>query len=805
MFNQIRQDLRHAWRTIVRMPLVATVVVVSLAAGIGVNVVVFSWLQAIVLKPLPGVSDARSFHLLEPRAETGSHPGSSWLEYRDIRDRLHAFQALLAFRAAPFNVGEASRNERMYGILVSDNYFTALGLIPAAGRFFRSDDVARPGSEPVVVISYGLWRSRFSGSADAIGQTLRINDRDLTIVGVTPPGFQGTVLGLDFSLWAPATMAPILFTGSRELESRDVRGYQVMGRLQDVTLQQAQTETDAVMAELGRLYPATNRTMTAEVMPFWRAPRGPQRMLAGMLAVLQGIMLLVLLAVCGNTANLMLARASIRQREIGVRIALGAGRWRIISVLLTENIVLALMGAAAGVALALWGTNAIRAVPMIGAFPIRFQTGVDATGITLAAVLGIASGVLFGLAPALQLAGVDAQRALRAGMRTASRSRLRNALMGAEVALALIVLVVAGLLFRSFTETRDIDPGFRREGVLLTAFDLTGRNPTDARAREFAGRLLDQVSRVPGVQSAAISTQVPLDIHGWPLRSVAIEGRARPDGRPDQALSNTVSPGYFATMGIPLLQGKDFVDFIDTVRPAEVIVNEEFVRRFLPSLEPIGRRVETRGRSYLISGVVKNSVYESFGEVAAPVVFFSLRDRPSYSGEIHVRTPPGTESSLAADIRRVVRDIDPALPVYDVRTLTDHVEKNLFLRRVPARMFAVLGPLLLGLAAIGIYAVVAYGVAQRTTEIGVRLALGASRLQVVRTIVLETLRVVAVGALAGWLVVYLVQIHAAPGRPLAASVFAGIPFVLLVVAALASWLPARRAASVDPMIALRQE
>jgi predicted permease len=516
-------------------------------------------------------------------------------------------------------------------------------------------------------------------------------------------------------------------------------------------------------------------------------------------------MLLLLLAVCGNTANLMLARASVRQREIGVRIALGAGRWRIIRVLLTENVLLALIGAAAGAALAVWGTNALRAVPMIGAVPVRFQTSVDAAGLTLAALLGIASGIVFGLAPALQLAGVDAQRALRAGLRTASRSRLRSALMGVEVALALIVLVVAGLLFRSFSETRDIDPGFRREGVLLAAYDLTGRTLTDALARDFAGRLLDQLNRVPGVQSAAISTQVPLDIHGLPLRSITIEGRARPDGRPDQALSNTVSRGYFTTMGIPLTRGKDFADFTDTAGPAEAIVNEEFVRRFLPSLEPVGRRIDYRGRAYVIAGVVKNSVYESFGEPAMPIVYFSLRDRPPYSGEIHVRTLPGTENILAADVRRVVRDIDPALPVYDVRTLAEHVEKNLFLRRIPARMFVVLGPLLLALAAIGIYAVVAYGVAQRITEIGVRLALGATRPRVVRHIVLETLRVVAAGAVVGWLLVYLVQIHLAPGRPLDRSVFAGIPFILFLVAALAAWVPAQRAARVDPMVALRHE
>jgi putative ABC transport system permease protein len=800
------RDMRHACRTIARMPLLSAVVVVSFAVGIGVNVVVFSWLQAVVLKPLPGVADARGFHFVEPRAESGTYPGASWLEYGDFTERLRSFRELLAFRMVPFNVGEAARTERTYGLLVSGNYFSALGLRPALGRFFAPGDVARAGGEPVVVISYGFWQTRFNGSPDAIRQTIRVNDRELAVVGVTPEGFQGTTLGLDFSLWVPATMAPVMLGGSRELETRSVRGYLVMGRLQPgVEEAQAQAELDAAMQELGRLFPQTNGTMRAEVMSFWRAARGPQRMITGALIGLQGVMLVLLLAVCGNSANLMLARASTRQREAGIRLALGARRSRIIGLLLTESVILALAGAVLGAAIAVWGTNAIRAVPMIGAFPIRFQTDVDLVGLALAAALGLLCGGIFGMAPAVHLAGMDAQQALRAGARNASRSRLRNTLIGAEVGLAVIVLVVAGMFFRSFAETRDIDPGFRREGVLLAAYDLTGRNAGENAARDFAGRLLDRLRTVPGVEAAAISTSVPLDIHGLPLRSFAIEGHARPDGALDQALSNTVTPGYWPAMGIPLLQGADFAPLTDPAAPPQTIVNQEFVRRFLGTLEPLGRRLLYRGRTYVIAGVVRNSLYESFGEPPTPIMYFSYRDRASTAGEIHVRTRPGAEISVASDVRRIVRELDEGLPVYDVRTLAEHVERNLFLRRVPARMFVVLGPLLLALAAIGIYAVVAYGVAQRTTEIGVRLALGAPKRTVVFAIVRDTLRSVAFGAIPGWLVMYLIQIHRAPGRPLDFPVFVGVPAILLIVASLASWLPAQRAAGVDPVVALRHE
>jgi predicted permease len=539
-------------------------------------------------------------------------------------------------------------------------------------------------------------------------------------------------------------------------------------------------------------------------LPFWQAPRGPQRMLAGAIVLLQGIMLLLLLAVCGNTANLMLARASARQREIGVRLAIGAGRWRVVSLLLTENLMLGLLGAALGAAIAVWATNAMHAVPVLGAVPVRFQTSLDSVSLAFAMGLGALCGLIFGAAPALQLARVDPQAALYAGARAAGRSVLRNALMGVEVGLALLVLLAAGLFLRSFTETRETDPGFQRDGVLLAAYDLTGRNIEGPAARDFTRRLLERLRALPGVEAAAIATSVPLDIHGLPLRSFVLEGRVRSDAAPDRALSNLVTPGYFKTMGIPLHAGTDFADLSDVATPPQAIVNDEFVRRFLGDAEPIGRRLESRGASYAIAGVVRTSLSDSFGEPPAPVIYLSYRDRPASRGEMHLRTRVGSESLLAPQVERIVRDLDPALPVYDVRTLSEHVEKNLFLRRIPARMFVVLGPALLFLAAIGIYAVVAYTVARRTKEIGVRLALGATSHGVVRHIVGESLRVIGAGALVGWAIALLIHLHLIRG-PIYLSVYVGVPAILLLVATFACWLPAWRAAHVDPVGALRHE
>jgi predicted permease len=802
--DHARRDVRHALRAIARMPGLATVVVVSLAIGIGVNVAIFSWVQAMVFKPIPGVKDAASFLLVEPRTESGSNPAASWLEYGDLRERLPAFRELLAYKMVPLTIGEAGKTTRTFGMLVSGNYFSVLGLEPALGRFFTPSEATRPGGESVVVISDGFWRTRFAAARDIVGHTVRVNGSDLTILGVAPPKFQGTVTMVDFDLWIPATMAPVLFTGSRELDDRGTRGYAVMGHLKpNVSRDEAQRQASTAMAELGRLYPETNGTMRIDLFEFWRAPRGPQQMLVGALAILQGIMLLLLLAVCANTANLILARSATRQREVGIRQAMGASRWRVMSLLMTESLILAMVGAALGAVIASWGSNALRAVPMIGAFPIRFQTSLDASGLAFAIGLGLVSGLIFGAAPALQLARVNVLYALRSSARSAPRGRMRGGLMGVQVALASAVLVAAALFYRSFSETRDMDPGFKREGVLLAAYDLSGRNVDTTGARVFAARLLERVRALPGVEAAAIATSVPLDIHGLPVRGFTLEGRAREDQSPDLALTNVVTPDYFRTMGIPVLAGRDFADLNATDAPPQVIVNDAFVREFLNGSEALGRRLTARGKTYTIAGVVKTTTYDSFGERPKAIVYFSYRDRPAGTGEMHIRTRVGSETIVAPEIQRVVRELDPTMPVYDVRTLVEHVDKNLFLRRIPARMFVVLGPLLLVLAAIGIYAVVAYTVSHRTAEIGVRLALGATRGRVVSQIVRDSMRVIAIGMSAGLAFAFIVAIHVMQGGTINLAIFIGVGLILMLTAAVASWLPARRASRIDPVVALR--
>ena len=796
-------DLRHAVRSILRMPALSAVVVLSLGLGIGVNTVVFSWVQARILDPIPGVADGAAVRLIEPKTEAGTYAGASWPEFVDMRAGLRSFESLFAARMVPLYVGEPGRVDRLSGLLVSGDYFSALGVRPAIGRFFHPEEVAHPGGAPVAVISHDLWQTRFAGSPDVLRQTVRVNSQALTVIGVTPPEFQGTTMGLQFDAWLPATLARAVANGSREIDDRRIRGYSVMGRLHaSATRPQAQEELDAFMRQLEQAYPESNTRVTAEVLAFTESPRGPQRMLNTALSVLQGIMLLLLLAVCGNVANLMLARAGTRRKEVGIRLSLGAHPRRIASLLLSENVLLGAAGAALGALFAFWGTQGLLVLPLTG-LPLRFQTHIDGLGLAFAMTFGVVSGLLIGAAPAAQLSRMDPQAALRDAASGGGRNRLRHTLMATQVALAAMVLLVAGMFLRSFMESRT-DAGFDRDGVLLTAYDLAGRNADATFSRTLAARMLDRLRELPSVEAAAIASSVPLDIHGLPTRGVTVEGHARSDDRLDEAAANTVSPGYFEVMRIAFVSGRDFADLTDITAPPQVIVNEEFVRRYVTAGEPLGRQIRSRGRPYVIAGVVRNSVYNAFGEPPTPAIYFSYRDNPQPRGELHVRVRIGDAASGASDVTRAMRELDPDLPVFNARSMHQHVDTNLIFRRIPAQMFAVLGPLLLLLAAIGIYAVVAYLVSQRTREIGVRMALGATPGRVSRHLVIETLGVAALGGVVGWSLAFMLAIHLAPGGRIDRIVFATVPVILLGVAALACWIPARRAAGVDPSIALRE-
>ena len=803
-------DVRQALRAIRRAPGVAAVIMLSVGAGIGVNTTVFSWIQARLLTPIPGVAHSGDFYLVEPRNENGGYPGASWPEYLDLVERLKTFESIAAYNMAPLNVGAREWSERTYGIVASGNYFSALGLQAAAGRLLVPADTSSPRSEPIVVVSHRYWQTRLAGRPDVVGQTIRLNDRPFSIVGVAPGGFVGTVMGLTFDLWIPVTSANALGDGPDVLQDRQARGYQLFGALKPgASIGDAKRELSNTMQTISQLYPATNATMTGEILQQWQSPRGPQRALMAALAILQAVMLLVLAAVAGNTTNLVLARASARQREAAVRLALGASAWRVMRLVLTETLVLALGGAAIGVLIAIWGTEAMRAVPMPTpqGMQVSFFTGIDATSLLFACVLGLVAGIMIGLPPAWQLARGRSDGAVRSGGAVAGRHRLRDTLLALQTAIALIVLVVAGMVLKNFAQTMSSDPGFRRQGVLLAAYDLRGRTrevPASA-SLEFAARALDSLRAMPDVEAASLATNVPLDIHGSGSTSFVLEGRARDDAASDRALMNTVTPGYFATMGIGITSGHDFADLRDPAAPPQVVVNEAFVRQYLAGFDPLGRRVTVRKRAYTIAGVVRDSLYNAYGEPPTPFIYFSQRDNPSPSMEIHTRVRSGPESEIAPTVREAIRRLDPALPLYNVRSLDAHVDANLVFQRIPARMFLVLGPLLLGLAALGIYAVVSYGVAQRIPEIGTRIALGATTGVVTRMLVGETMQTVLLGMTGGAVIALFVGSKVLLGDPMSLAVVVGIVLVFILVALAACLVPARRASQVDPIKALKTE
>lgn len=800
---------RSLFRTLTRNPLVSAVIIGSLAIGVGVNTVIFSWLRQVAFDPLPG-TDSAGLVSLETLDDTRGYTATSWAEYLDLRERVPSAAGIAAQASKPLSLGEPADGARVSAQMVSDNFFALLGVHPAHGRVFRRDEGLVAGDTPTVVISHDLWRKRFGQNTDAVGSIIRLNGAACTIVGIAPEGFYGGLNSVSYDLWVPEAFNRALFPSSSELTDRKARNFAMLLRIpHGISSTQIQTELDNAAQHLLRTYPETNRGLGYTLLPLWRSPRGGQAMVIA-LGTLQFFAALILVVVCANTAGLLLAQATTRRREIGVRLALGAGASRVLRQLLLESLLLSGCAIIGGYLVAMWGGDMLRNMPfsLPGNLHLLVSTELDWRALLFGCALTLTCGVIFGLAPATQLARADVIDALRAGGGGAlgGRSRLRDLFVGIEVALAVVLLVLAGLYARSFQNALKANPGFEVEHVLLASLDPASRGYDSARTQRLIDELLRRLQETPGITTASVSNNLLLDLHGLPTGVISVSGRTfDPNARIRYAYA---SPGHLQTLGMPLRAGDDLSPLGRADLPFDAVINERMAQLFWPGQSPVGRKFNVNDTDFVVSGVARDARYEKLNESPLPMAWLTIRARTLSRPILHVRTI-GDPLSEVGNIRQQIAQLDPAMPLLEVQTLAQHVENNLVTQRVPAQMLSFLSPLALLLSAIGLYAVVAYSLAQRTREIGVRMALGCTPTAVVRLVIWQGLRAVLIGGAAGLLLALALAwslqrqfIGVAAGDPV---IFGFAPLILLLVAVIACWLPARRAARIDPIAALRIE
>jgi macrolide transport system ATP-binding/permease protein len=812
MIADLWQDLRFGARMLLKQPGFTLIAVVTLALGIGANAGVFSLVNTVLLRPLPIAQPERVFEITPLRA--GADVGAiSYPVYKDLRDRNEVLEGLAAYLFAAMSLSQSGQNERLWGYLVSGNYFELLGVRAVQGRMFTPAEDRVPGAHAVAVLSYSCWQRRFGGNPQVVGQTITLNNYSFTVVGIAPPEFNGTVLIYTPEIYVPLNMAKQLDPGSNWLEKRASGSLLTLGRLKpNVTVAQAKTALDALAVQLRREQPNDEDVRFSFAPPGLIVPllRNATLTFAG---VLLGIVGLVLLIACTNLANLLLARAARRRKEIAVRLALGASRWRLLRQLLTESVMLALAGGALGWLLAWWMVALVKAFKPPVDFPLAVDLKLDWRVLVFTLFVALLTGVLFGLLPAWQATKPDLLPALKddAGSSVARRAWLRNTLVVAQVTLSLVLLAGAGLIVRSLQQVQTVGPGFDIEQTVTAAVDLNMQGYDRARGQAFQKQLLARIEALPGVRAASFIGQLPLSLN---YSSSGIYAEGQPFTRSadlPEILTDEVWPRYFETMGIPLLQGRDFTPQDDREEARPVIVNESFTRRFFPGQSALGKRLSLGGPPepfWEIVGVVRDSKYFSLGEAPQPFVYFPLLR--NYSGEVAlvVRTS-GDPQSLLNTIHHEVRQLDAKLPVLDAKTMREHMRLSLFPLRTSAWVAGSFALLALLLAGLGIYGVMSYAVSQRTRELGIRMALGAQARDVLRLVIRQGLLLALVGlglGLAGALALTRLMTSVLVGVSTTDAItFISVTLLLAAVVVLACYVPARRATKVDPLVALRYE
>ncbi|HET7623326.1 MAG TPA: ABC transporter permease [Gemmatimonadaceae bacterium] len=796
------QDLRYAARSLRRTPGFTIVAVLTLALGIGANAAIFSVVNGVLFRPL-AYANPDQLVMVWGHSENIGNETASLPDFKDWRERNTVFESMAAVANTRFDVTGDGEPERVDAALTTANFFHVLGVIPALGRAFNEEEETS-GRDRVVVLSHGFWERRFGARADAVGRTITLSGLPYTVIGVAPSGFR---FGNPSDMWAP------LRTDTTRGRRADFLA--VVARLKTgTTMEQAQAQMTTIGRALEAQYPASNTGWSPELVSLEEQLVGDIR---PALLVFMGAVGLVLLIACANVANLMLMRAAAREREMAIRAALGAGRKRIVRQMLTESTLVALLGGALGLLVAVWGVSSLRAAQTT---PIpRFdEAGVDGRVLAFTLVLCLGTGLLFGLAPALRLVSGRTQGSLREGARGASGgigvNQLRGALVLGEVALAMVLLVGAGLLIRSFNRLSNVDPGFDSHSVISAQIVLPRVRYAEGNSQlAFFDQLLQTTRAMPGVESVALTSDAPLSGGGNYL-SFEIAGRP-------PAAANTVQdaevlvtgPDYFHTLRIPLRTGRTFTAQDDARATRAVVINSAMARRFWSNGDPIGARITLGDPAdssswRTVVGVVGDVRQNALSDEPYPQLFLPLTQTPQRAMLLLARTT-GSPTSLAGPIRRAVTAIDPDLPVSDIRTLDERLDNSIAQPRVSMMLLGIFALMALVLAAVGIYGVLSYTVTQRTRELGIRMALGAESTSVMRLVVgqamVPALVGVALGLVSAWGATRLMSSLLFGVSATDPVTFVAVALFLLAVAALASWIPARRATKVDPLIALRAE
>jgi predicted permease len=809
------QDFRHALRMMAKSPGFATVAILTLALGIGGNATVFSWIRSILLNPIPAVAHSEQMVAVESVMPSGEYHTSSYPDYKDFRTQNHVFSDVIGFELSGVNMSLRNTEpaERVWGIIATENYFDTLGVHAAIGNTFHEQPNQSLNSDPYIVLSYGLWARRFGADPNVVGKIVHLNGHPFTIIGVAPRPFFGTIVGIDAQYFVPMMMQPQVLP-AESVEDRNPTFVHIMGRLNPgMSISQAQADLSPLAANLAAEYPNSSQNVGVHVAPIWKAHYGVQDFLRSVLGFLMVIASLVLLIACVNVANLLLARATVREREIAIRAAMGASRNRLIRQMLSESIVLAAAGGIGGILLAMWGANLLSFfTPATKHLPIGLTLGVDKTVLAFTLLLSIATGIIFGLVPAWRGSRTNLNASLKsatysAGTRAATH-RLRDALVISEVVFATVLLVCAGLLLRSMRNAEAAGPGFNTDHVALAAFDLRTSGYTSEEATVYYGRLLEKIRTLPGVESASLERFVPLWFTGRSYSPVEVEAYTPTQGEDMNIDLNMVGGDYLRTLQIPLISGRDFSEQDRAGAPKVVIVNETMAQRFWPGQDATGHRVRVWDDWRTVVGVARDTKYHRINEPPQSFLYLPSLQAHGTDANIIVRSQLPT-ATVVNGVRSAAISLDPKVQPLEADDLSTLLQSSMFANRTAASLASVLGTLGLLLAALGIYGVLSYSVSQRFREIGIRVALGAQKNHVLRLVVGKGLQLAIFGAVVGAAAALLVTramsnllFGVSASDPLT---FVAVALGVTFVAALAAYLPARRAMRVDPMVALRHE